>query len=198
MKLNLNIKSYSSLLKITFFVTIISYIVEFFYPCINNLKKTNIVGLFIFRYLHFLSFIYFLTFLYLFNYKSVDAVVYLILAISMSSTWKFLECCVLSYYELKMYHVNHHDYLTNFHPCLFVFFRKYQELALSLMGVVMAFTFYFILVKNNVLPFMYKLILASIFSYLFIDNIIQTRLYNKILNYPTCKNNILYKYFTFY
>ena len=132
----MNIKSYLNLISLTLIITIFSYFIELIYPCINDLSNTNIIGLFIFRYTHFLSFIYFISFLYLFNYKSVDAVIYLILAVIMSSSWKILDCCILSYYELKMYNVNYHDYLTNFHPCLFVFFRDYQELSLSFMGVI--------------------------------------------------------------
>jgi hypothetical protein len=66
------------------------------------------------------------------------------------------------------------------------------------MGIVMAFTFYFILFKNNIIPIQYKLLLGSMFTYLFIDNIIQTRFYNKNLKYPKSKDNILNKYFTFF
>jgi len=193
----MNIKSYLNLISLTLIITFFSYFIELIYPCINDLLNTNIIGLFIFRYLHFISFIYFISFLYLFNYKSVDAIIYLILAVILTSTWKILDCCILSYYELKMYNVNHHDYLTNFHPCLFVFFREYQELALTFMGIIMAFTFYFILFKNEIIPLQYKLFLGIIFSYLFIDNIIQTRYYNKNLNYPKSKNTILNRYFTF-
>lgn len=192
----MNIKSYLNLISLTLIITFFSYFIELIYPCINDLLNTNIIGLFIVRYIHFLSSIYFISFLYLFNYNSVDAIIYLILAVCVTSSWKILDCCILSYYELKMYNVNHEDYLTNFYPGLFVFFRDYQELSLSFMGIIMAFTFYFILFKNKIIPFQYKLFLGLIFSYLFFDNIIQTRYYNKNLNYPKTKDNILHKYFT--
>lgn len=193
----MNIKQYLNLIKFTLIITFFSYFIELIYPFINDLLNTNIIGFFIFRYMHFLLFIYFISFLYLFNYKSVDAIIYLILAVIVLSSWKILGCCLLSYYELKMYNVNHHDYLTNFHPCLFVFFRDYQELLLSFMGIIMAFTFNFILFKNKIIPLQYKLFFGIILNYLFIDNIIQTRYYNKI-NYPKTKDNILHKYFTFF
>ena len=192
MKLN----SYLKLLNVTLLVTILSYIVEIFYPCVNDLKKSNVLGLFIFRYIHFLFFIYFISFLVMFNYKSEDAMVYLILSIVLSSTWKIFDCCVISYYELKMYYANHHQYPTNFHPCLFIFFRKYQEIALTIMGLMMAFTFYFTIFYNNIIPMLYKLLLTGVFSYLFIDNIVQTRYYNKSMQYPKTKDHLLYR-FTF-
>ena len=102
--------SYLKLLIITLIVTGISYIIEIFHPGINDLNKSNLIGLFFCRYIHFLCFIYFISFLILFHYKSNDAIVYLILACVLSSTWKLFDCCILSYYELKMYNVNHHDY----------------------------------------------------------------------------------------
>ena len=194
----MSIRSYLNLLGVTLVVTGLSYVIELFYPSINDLTDSNIVGLFIFRYVHLLSFVYFMTFLFLFNYKSQDAIVCLILAIVITSSWKILDCCLLSYYELKMYNVNHHDYLTNFHPCLFVFFRNYQELALTLMGLVIAFTFYFVLYFNKLIPLTYKIFLGCIFSYLLIDNIIQTRYYETKLNYPKSKDNIVNKYLTFF
>ena len=185
---------YLKLINITLFFTLLSYVIEYFYPCINDLKKSNLLGLSICRFIHLLFFLYFISFLVIFNYKSADSIMYLLLAIFMSFSWKILDCCIISYYELKMYSVNHHNYLTNFHPCLFVFFRKYQELSLTIMGLMMAFTFYFILLKNKLIPFGYKLMLGGIFSYLFIDNIIQTRYFNKNLNYPKNKDHLLYRF----
>ena len=183
---------YFILLFITLIVTCFSYIVEYFYPCINNLKNANTIGFFIFRYIHLLSYIYFVSFLFLFNYKNEDAIVYLLFTITLLSTWKIFDCCLLSYYELKMYNVDHRDYLTNFHPCLYVLFRDYQDFILSIMAVIMTFTFYFILIKNKRISIFYKILFFCIYSYIFMDNIIQTRVYNKNLDYP--KDN----FFTYY
>lgn len=188
-------KSYLNLIKITLLVTCISYVVEFFYPCINTLPSMNKIGFFMSRFTHFLYFIYFISFLYLFNYKSNDAIVYITLAIIMMSSWKILDCCILSYYELKMYNVSHYDFLTTFHPCLYSIFRKYQEHAITAMGIIMTFTYYYVLIKNKRIPLIYKLFLGLIFSYFFIDNLVQTRYYKKSLKYPEDKSHVLYKYF---
>ena len=180
----MEINPYLNLLKLTLVITIFSYLVELFFPIINNLSDTNAIGLFIFRYTHFISFIYFVSFLFLFNYKGSDALIYLIIAVVVLSSWKVFNCCILSYYELKMYNVKHNNYLTTFHPCLFVLFRGYQEIVLYLMGVITAFTVYLILFKNKIIPIQYKLFLGIAFTYLIIDNLIQTRFLNKNLNYP--------------
>jgi hypothetical protein len=185
---------YALLLIITFIITCISYIIEIVYPIINEEYKTNILPMFILRYIHLLAFIYFISFLALFNYKTADAIIYITLAVLLSSSWKILECCIISYYELKHYNVDHTDYLTNYHPCIFVFFRDYQEIAISIMGIIMSITFYYILINNTIIPFSYKLLLGTIFTYLFIDNIIQTRIYNKNLQYPTSSDSFINKY----
>ena len=188
----MNLNPYYILLLITFFVTCFTFIIEYFYPCINDLKNANTIGIFICRYIHFLSFIYFISFLFLFNYKNKDAIIYLLFTIFLLSTWKFFDCCLLSYYELKFYNVNHYDYLTNFHPCLYVLFRDYQEYILSIMAIIMTFTFFFILVKNKMISIFFKIIFFCIYNYFFIGNVIQTRIYNKNLNYS--KDN----FFTYY
>jgi len=185
---------YVILLTITLIITSASYIVEHIYPIINDFYKINFTPMFILRYIHFLAFIYFTTFLVLFNYKSTDAIIYITLAVLLSSSWKILECCIISYYELKHYNVDHNEYLTNYHPCLCIFFREYQDIAISIMGIIMAFTFYYILAYNKIIPFSYKLILGAIFTYLFIDNVIQTRIYNKKLKYPTSSDSFINKY----
>ena len=50
----MNIKSYLNLISLTLIITFFSYFIELIYPCINDLSNTNVIGLFIFRYIHFL------------------------------------------------------------------------------------------------------------------------------------------------
>lgn len=189
---------YLKLLIITFIFTGISYIFELYYDTsLNKLEYTNNIGLFAFRYIHYLFLFYFSCFLLLFSYKGIDAMIFLISSIIMTASWVFLDCCIVSYYELKMYNENHADYLTSFHPCLFVVFNEYQGIPLMLTGLFMFITFYFILMKTRIIPLAYKVAAGVIFAYLFIDNIIKTRVYDTKLRYPTDENHILYKYFTF-
>lgn len=190
---------YLKLFTITFIFTLVSYLFEFCNnKSIKKLKNANNVGLFLFRYFHYLCLFYFSIFLLLFSYKGIDAVIFIIVSILMASSWVFLGCCIVSYYELKFYKVNHHNYLTNFHPCLFAIFRQYQWAPLMISGILMFITFFYILFKNRIIPYTYKLIAGVIFLYLFMDNIIRTRYYKSNLKYPKDKDHILYKYFTYF
>ena len=176
--------SYINLAIIVLFITLFSFVVEFFYPGINDLKKVNLIGLFTMRFIHFYVFLYFLLFLFLFDYKSNNGIIYLILAVALSFLWKILDCCIVSYYEIKMYGLDHRKYLTTFHPCMYIFFRNYQEVALTIMGIVMVFTFYFIIAKTKLISLPYKVFFALIFGYLFLDSIIRSRFTKKSLDYP--------------
>lgn len=195
----MSIKPYTKVLFITLIFTCISYVIEIYNKTsINNLNKCNNVGLFVFRYIHYLFFFYFSCFFIFFSYKGVDAIIFIIISILMTYSWIFLECCIISYYELKCYNVNYQDYLTTFHPCLYVVFKDFQSYPLMISGILMFLTFFYILFKNKIIPLQYKLIFGSIFLYLFIDNILKTRHYTTTLKYPTDKNHKLYKYFTFF
>lgn len=183
---------YIKLIIITLFFTIFSLIIEYFSPIKKlDLKKCNLLGTFFIRFSHYIFFIYFTIFLLIFNYNSNDGLIYLIIATIISSKWKILDCCLLSYYELKMYNIDHNNFLTTFHPCLFIYFREYQEFFLIIIGLIMAFTFYFILFKNNIIQLIYKVIIGIIFTYLFLDNFIQSRFYKKNLTYPKSEKHIM-------
>jgi hypothetical protein len=180
----MSLRPYLNLIAITLIVTVFSFLIEIYKPCITELLDTNIVGLFIIRYVHFLFIIYLTIFLLLFSYKGVDSIVYVILAIGMTVLWKIFNCCFLSYYELKMYNINHKDYLTTFHPCLFVLFKEYQGTIILLTGLVTSYTFYFILFFNNIIPLQYKILLGAIYTYNLIDNIIIKYYSNTKTYYP--------------
>ena len=171
--------SYIKIIIITFILTIFSFLIELNYKCINNLEKSKIFNLFILRYIHYILLIFFSTFLLFFNYKSIDGIIYLIIAIIMSLTWYFFECCIISYNELKMYNVDFKNYDTTFHPCMYVLFRKYQHIPLIISGIIMALTYYYILYYNENIIYINKIIFFILFSYLFIDSFIKSRYNNK-------------------
>jgi len=194
--------SYVILLLITLVLTISSFFFEIQRKKTNRLSKVekltikNMVGLFVTRYLHYLFLLYFALFLLIFKEKGLDAVIYIILAILLSYSWIFFDCCILSYHELRFYGVEYNKYQTNFHPCLYAVFENYQAVPLYLSGGIMFFTFFYLLLKNWFIPTNYRVVAGGVFFGLFIYNIITTRYYNTKLRYPTNKNHILYKYFT--
>ena len=169
------LKAYLFLSMITILITIISFFIEIKYTFINESLEVNIVGIFIFRFMHLLVGIFLLTFMFLFEANSLDGLIYLIVAISVAISSELCGYCILSYYELKMY--ENLNYCTNFHPCTFVFFREYHELPLAIMGIVLFFTFYYILFKIKMLV-CYKLLIGFIFSYLFCNNIVKVQYTN--------------------
>jgi hypothetical protein len=185
--------SYLQLLLIGFFITTVSYIIENIYPCVNDLDKSDVFGLYFFRFIHLTLYVYFSFFLLIFNnYRTFDSIVYIILSFLLFISWRIFGCCVASYYELKFYQVNHLDYPTTFHPCLNVIFREYREIAQQFMGIMMAFTFGYIMFKNKTIPSIYKIPIAIAFTYFFVENAL-TRKTEKS-KYPEDPNHILYRY----
>ena len=183
------LQSYLFLSMVSLLITIISFFVEMKYPFINDLLTVDIVSIFILRYMHLLVGIFFMTFLFLFEANSLDGFLYLIFAICLAFSSELFGYCILSYYELKMY--ENLNYCTTFHPCTFVFFRKYHELPLALMGVLLCVTFYYILFKIK-MAFSYKFMLGFIFIYLFCNNIINLQ-YKKKYNDSISDVSILHK-----
>jgi len=187
-------------------ITVVFTILSFFFEIqrkktnrLNKMEKLTMVkrmGLFVTRYLHYLFLLYFALFLLIFKEKGRDAVIYIILAIVLSYSWIFFDCCILSYHELRFYGVDYNEYQTNFHPCLYAVFENYQAVPLYLSGGIMFFTFFYLLLQNQTIPASYRVIMGGIFMGLFIYNIITTRYYDTKLRYPTDKEHILYRYFS--
>lgn len=62
----MKINPYLNLTIIVLFITFLSFVVEIFYPGINDLKKSNLIGLFFFEIYSFLYFfIFFIIFIFI-------------------------------------------------------------------------------------------------------------------------------------
>ena len=166
-------KPYLFLISITLIITIVSFFIEIDYPFVNDILKVNILFIFILRYLHLLLAIFLITFLCFFNPNSLDGKIYLIVAIVVEYLRYSLGCCILSYYELLMYDTGI-DYPKNYHPSAIVFFREYAHIALSMMGIIICITFYYILFKND-MSLVYKLCTGFTFGYIFVSHIIEIK-----------------------
>ena len=147
--------------------------------------------IFLLRYLHYLMLIYFAFYLLFFKETGLDAVLYLIFAIVLCSSWPLFDCCILSYYELRLSGYNHHDYSTSYHPSLVAIFGDYHSIFLTMFGVLMFFTFFYLLYFIKKIKKIYKVFIGSIFFALYAYNVITTRIYENKLYYPTDKNHIL-------
>lgn len=175
---------------ITIFFVLISFFIEWNSPTYKlNIKRCNLLGLSACRFVHYYLSLYFVLFFVLFRADSVDSYLYLFAAFGLTYSWMFFECCMISYYELCCYGVNHHDFNTTFHPCLYVFFRDAGSIPLSICGLVIFFTFYWILAKNRNIRLEYKIALGAMFAYLFSRNL-TTR--DSSTKYPVDKNHVMY------
>jgi hypothetical protein len=162
---------YFFLTTVAVLITIISLFIEIDYPFVNNMLEVNILGIFILRFLHILLAIYLMTFVCFFNPNSLSGFFYLIIAIVVEFLRDLLGCCILSYYELMMYDTGL-QYPKNYHPSAIVLFRDYSNTALSLMGIIISITFYYILFKID-MSLIYKSSIGLIFGYIFVSHIIE-------------------------
>ena len=158
--------------------------------------NTNYIGIFIFRFIHYLMLFYFAVFLLFFKEKGQDAYIYILSALILSFSWFLFDCCIVSYHELLFYGVNHNDYITSFHPCLYVVFNTYQWIPLMISGVIMFFTVFYLLWKNTAISLTLRVFIGGVFFFLFIYNLVTTRYYDSKLKYPLDSEHRLYKYFT--
>jgi hypothetical protein len=182
-------KKYIYIFKISGIITLFSFVVEFIFPFIKNLHEIpHLVGVFIFRFIHFAVFIYFSTFIFFKGepnmplyakekplHIKIDVVFYLFLVILMEISWKFYDFCPATYYELKMYEVNEKNYHTTFHPALFSIFRGYSDYIIYVTGFAMAVNVIYILYNEQWITIPIKIIYLFIFSYLLFSTIIQHR-----------------------
>jgi hypothetical protein len=178
-------KEYIYILFSAFFITILSFIIELFYPFIKNLYDIRyLIGVFVFRLIHFFVFIYFSAFIFLFNLSrrskpncknKTNIVIYLLCVVLMVLSWKFYKYCPATYYEFKMYEVNELNYHTTFHPALFSIFREYSDYIIYITGLLMSINVIYILYNETWIPNIIKKIYIIIFSYLFFSTILEHR-----------------------
>lgn len=159
-------------------------------------SNINYFGVFVFRFIHYLLLFYFAVFLLFFKEKGQDAYIYILSALILSFSWLLFDCCIVSYHELLFYGVNHNNYITSFHPCLYVVFDTYQWIPLMISGIIMFFTVFYLLWKNTLFSLNLRIIIGSVFFFLFIYNLFTTRYYESKLKYPLDIEHRLYKYFT--
>ena len=143
--------------------------------------------------MHIFLFIYSVCFLLYFDCQSIDAGIFIVVIMMILFSWKLFDCCIFSFYELKLYGLDHSTYFTDFHPCLFILFREYRKIILLIMDLIIFFTFYTVIIQNIWIPFFMKIICSFLFIYIaFIDNII-----NPTISYPTEYNSVLTRLYTF-
>jgi hypothetical protein len=188
---------YLKILGITLLLTITSFIVEFQRnPSINSVGETKYTGVFVSRYIHYTMLFYFAVFLLFFKERGRDAIIYISFAILLSFSWILFDCCIASYHELLFYGANHHDYITSFHPCLYVIFDTYQWIPLTISGGMMFFTVFYLLWRNTTISLTLRLLAGGVFLCLYVYNLATTRVYDSKLKYPLEEEHRLYKYFT--
>jgi hypothetical protein len=125
--------------------------------------------------MHFFLFIYFATFICIFGVNNIDVYIYLILCLLMLLSWYFLECCILTYYELKSYGIDMKNIPTTFHPTMYSLFNEHSDNIMSMLGILMTINVIYILYYNKKIHIIYKIIYLLIFEILFVDSVLKSR-----------------------
>jgi hypothetical protein len=132
--------------------------------------------------------------MYFFNPKNNrDVLIYLFSALGMFYSWHLLECCILTYYELRLYGMDHNHHYTTFHPTMYSVFNKYSNIVMTIIGILLLINVGFIMYKNNSFPFYAKAIYTIVFLFLFIESVLKSRT-GKKQEYPRDEEHILNKY----
>ena len=166
--------SYLFLFQIVFILTLVSFITESVYPVVQNENK-NILKNFIYRFTHYFVFAYMSSFVFLFNYNSIDVYFYMFFVLAMFLSWYVAECCILTYYELCTYNLDHTQFETTFHPTMKSIFRDYDNTVMILIGIIMTITIAYILYYNTKISLYVKIIYAILYTYLLSDSFLKSR-----------------------
>ena len=174
--MKININSYILLFMLTLIITITSFLFEFNKPFIKqNPKNPNYTMIFILRYIHLILFIYFAFYLLFFKYYGIDVYIYLSLVLLMFLSWYYIGCCILTYYELKMYGINFTKHYTTFHPTMYSLFRNKCDNVMTFLGICITLSVLYILFLNKYINTYIKLIYLILYIVLLYDSINKSR-----------------------
>lgn len=187
-KMFASLKYYSLILKIAFSTTVVSFIIEFVHPFLKNMDEIeHIIGVFMFRFIHFAAFVYYSLFVIVFkiyhkNDNKSDAnktnvMIYLFLVLLMELSWKIYKYCPASYYEFKMYGVDENNYSTTFHPSLYSIFREHSDYIIYASGIAMVVNVLYILYNEKWIDVKFKTLYFVIFGYLFLNAFVENRMH---------------------
>lgn len=193
-----NIKKYYIILLISILITVISFIIEYNYPFIDNYniineeyinienirhesiiqkeRNCNYINIFLLRFIHLLIFIYSSFYFLLFDFNdNKDGNLFLIISFIIVLHWQYFGYCILSYNELKNYNINIKNYTTTFHPTIFSLFEKYAGTITKILGIMMILNLITVLIVNSNIELKYKIIYTITYFYLFYKSMLSSR-----------------------
>jgi hypothetical protein len=158
--------SYIVILVLSIIMMIVSFIIEYNHPVIENKYIVNLPNVAFLRIIHYYITIYFVFYVLFFPVAGINGVIYLIANLIYNFEWILLKCCILSYYELHQY--NDIDFSTTnvyFHPHFTLFLREHVNIVSKIMGYIMLCTVGLILYYNKFISPEWKLLFVLVFSY---------------------------------
>jgi hypothetical protein len=178
---------YIIILLISIIFSILSIIIEYYYPIIGNNISNDLARTIIYRITHFSIFFYCSLYLIFFKPSGFDSYIYLIFNLILNLQWCICNCCILSYYELLNYDYDYNLFSTKFHPYIFSVTRNWSESIMDIVGVLILTNIFVILYSNKSILLRTKILYITIFVY---SIYICATGKNPILNYiKNIKNN---------
>jgi len=160
------IQSYTILLFVSIVLSLTSLVVEYRFPVFENSFIRSLPKMVICRTMHYFIFLYSTTFLLWFDVQGFHAIIYLLFNLIMNIQWCMIQCCFLTYFELKSYgNVDYQQIPVNFHPFLRVFSGEYAPAVSNIAAVIIILSTLVILWFHRGLSVPIKILYWVIFTY---------------------------------
>lgn len=163
--MNRELFGYSFILLISIFAMIISIVIEYNYPIINNTISRHLTKTILYRTSHYYIFFYCSLYALFFLPYGLHSYIYLIINLLLNIQWCVLRCCILSYYEIINYECNYKNFSTKFHPYIFTILRNWSDPAMDIVGIIIIWNIFRILYYNRKIPLFSKTLYILIFGY---------------------------------
>ena len=185
--------NYNKVLAIALVLLIISIINEKQLQDYLNSKPAikNYMYIYLLRYIHINIIVYLSLYLFIFNGigTEFDIRIYLTFSLVTIIGWYIFDSCWLSYFEMLFYNVNLKNVTTLFHCTVYPITNKYSSSIMMLVSILTFFTTSILLYYSKKIKRIYKIIYYLLFSYLFMDAVLKSRV--STLYYDSTKNKPL-------
>jgi len=135
----------------------------------RNMMTHDISYVHLLSYAHILLNVYIITSVLWINLlETWHGVAYLIVILTIYVAWYVLQCCILSYYELKYTHPSYKYEPVTYHPALDGLAGEYVTHYTVAVHAIMITTIILILVRNNIVSYPMKVVYTATFTMVYL------------------------------